>query len=161
MITTDNSDGWLCLEEWNCSGEKEFPLPLVLCASDLNWCPWGKCWNSPLYRACSGSLKIGCALCQICCSLNKDKVLTWSQIMGAKIHNSLQWFSLLSVKIMKATIERIGLNILNKRRKKKEEKKQLKNSWINVKRVDNVDNTRANETYYQISSQCLIHWTGC
>ena len=114
MVTTDNSDGWLCLEEWNCSGEKEFPVPLVLCASDLNWCPWGKCWNSP-YRACSGSLKIGCTLCQICCSLNKDKVLTWSQIMGAKIHNSLQWFSLLSVKIMKPTIERIRLNILNKR----------------------------------------------
>ena len=98
--------------------KKKFPLPLVLCASDLNWCPWGKCWNSS-YRACSGSLKIGCTLCQICCPLNKDKVLTWSQIMGAKIHNSLQWFSLLNVKIMKPTIERIGLNILNKRLKKK------------------------------------------
>ena len=66
---------------------------------------------------------------------------------------------MLNVKIMKPTIERIGLNILNKRFKKK--KKQLKNSWINVKGVDNVDNTRANETYYQISSQDLIHWTGC
>ena len=161
MVTIGNSDGWLCLEEWNCSGEKrEFPLPLVLRASDLNWCPWGKCWNSP-YRACSGSLKIGCTLCQICCSLNKNKSPNLiTDYVGAKIHNSLQWFSLLNVKIMKPTIERIGLNILNKRLKQKQ-KTQLKNSWINVKGVDNVDNTRANETYYQISSQCLIHWTGC
>ena len=50
---------------------------------------------------------------------------------GAKIHNSLQLASLLSVKIIKPANERNGQKVLNKR-----VTKQPENSWIKVKRSE-------------------------
>ena len=69
-------------------GTKEFPLLLVLCASDLNQRPLGKRSNIT-YRACSGSFKIDSNVCKICWSQNKDKVLNWSQIIFVLIFTIL------------------------------------------------------------------------
>ena len=66
----------------NCSGNKS-PLLLALCASDLNWCPWGKYLNST-YRACLGSLKIDSPLCKICWSQNNSHNHEWLQVLWNK-----------------------------------------------------------------------------
>ena len=44
---------------------------------------------------------------------SKDEVLTWSHIIWAKIHNSLQWISLLSVKIINPVNKIKGQSIHN------------------------------------------------
>ena len=79
----ENHTEWLKLVEmaaWSCPGEesdqckqKESPFLLVLCASDLNWYPWGKLLNS----TCSGSFQIDFTLCKTCWSQDKVKALTW------------------------------------------------------------------------------------
>ena len=84
--------------------------------------------NSP-YRACWGSFKIDWTFVHIWWLQNKDKLLTWSQII-LELKFTILWNEFLSIHIIKPTNKRRSQNTRNKRIIK-----ELRNSWIDAKRI--------------------------